>query len=145
MHRSLLFLISPDFLSVLSVPLATCIGKNFQADWFQQKSAITGLGATGCKITDLTCICKAPAFIQAVGTQIAASCTPDDQKKAVAFANSICQPLGVTIPSEGLDTTASETAPSATEAKEVPSATEVATPEATETGVEPPVSRYGVF
>ena len=93
-----------------------------------------------------------------MGTQIAASCNAEDQKKALTFANSICQQNGVTVPSDGLavsSAAAAAEAPAATEAasgsggeeaKEVPSASETVAADATETGAaettsgEPPVS-----
>lgn len=100
-----------------------------------------------------------------MGTQIAADCTPEDQKKALEFANSICEAVGVTVPSEGLEvggsgsTATAETAPAATDegtvtttttteeeageasgGKEVSGAGESAGPDATETGVPEPSS-----
>ncbi|KAL9633297.1 MAG: hypothetical protein Q9164_004784 [Protoblastenia rupestris] len=67
-----------------------------------QKSATTGIGSTDCRLTDFTCICKSSAFVRSVGAQIGAVCSPEDQAATVEFANSICQPLGVTIPADGI-------------------------------------------
>lgn len=63
---------------------------------------MSGISATGCQLTNITCICKSPAFLQAIGTQIAASCNEEDQKSTVEFANSVCEPLGISVPTNGL-------------------------------------------
>ncbi|MDI1492265.1 MAG: hypothetical protein OHK93_003477 [Ramalina farinacea] len=90
-----------------------------------QKSATKGIASTSCTLTDFTCICKSASFIEAVGASIASLCSPADQQATLAFANAVCGPLGVNLPT-GEIASAGPSSSAATAATQVPSSSSAA-------------------
>ena len=59
----------------------------------------TGDAIAGCGQLNAACICANKDFLSDIACCLAGSCSPEDQAKAVTFAQQICTANGITVPS----------------------------------------------
>ncbi|KAF8540036.1 hypothetical protein BDD12DRAFT_881149 [Trichophaea hybrida] len=57
----------------------------------------SSMSGSSCAVTDFKCTCSDQAFISKASQCIKSSCQPDDQKKALAAAQTLCASQGVDI------------------------------------------------
>ncbi|KAH6870978.1 hypothetical protein B0T10DRAFT_553527 [Thelonectria olida] len=62
-----------------------------------QTCALDAIGASGCAVTDVVCICLSDIFISAYSSCVATSCNATDAAAATSFGVQYCASGGVTI------------------------------------------------
>ncbi|KAH0835269.1 hypothetical protein AYO21_10694 [Fonsecaea monophora] len=60
-----------------------------------QQPLLEGIGASGCPLTDIACMCNNQAFIDSLLQLIPTLCTPAESDEVVVFAESMCIANGV--------------------------------------------------
>ncbi|CAF9920573.1 MAG: hypothetical protein ALECFALPRED_001571 [Alectoria fallacina] len=62
-----------------------------------EKAALSSISSTGCQLTDIECICKDQSFISSLLPVVRNACSPADLQKTIAFTESLCDTVGITI------------------------------------------------
>ncbi|KAF6239651.1 hypothetical protein HO173_002197 [Letharia columbiana] len=111
-------------LAILAAPFASA-GSLTELPTCAQSAAEAGISATGCAESDFACICGDSKFVTSLHSLIETVCSAADQQVTLAFAQQICDAVGVTLSIPTPSVTASSIIP-ATTAASVPSAIETA-------------------
>ncbi|KAF6225667.1 hypothetical protein HO133_009667 [Letharia lupina] len=111
-------------LAILAAPFASA-GSLTELPTCAQSAAEAGISATGCAESDFACICGDSKFVTSLHNLIETVCSAADQQVTLAFAQQICDAVGVTLSIPTPSVTASSIIP-ATTAASVPSAIETA-------------------